>query len=245
MNLNNIPTTPPADANKSEIKALTKKYAKRIAELQQVMYAQGKHNLLVVMQGMDGSGKDGATANVFKYCHPAGTNVYSFKKPTDLEFAHDFLWRVHKVAPEQGKIQIFNRSHYEDILIQRVHQWITPEQVEQRMAAINAFESLLVNDNHTQVIKFYLHLSYEQQAVELQERLDDPTKHWKHNANDWEERKLWDQYRIAYQYALDNSTIPWIVVPVDSRWYRDYIMTKKIMEVMESLDLSYPPLKEK
>ena len=244
MNLKEISTRPPSDIDKSEIKAQTKVLTKRIGQLQQVMYAQGKYNLLVVMQGMDGSGKDGATSNVFKYCHPAGVNVYSFKKPTDLEFAHDFLWRVHKVVPQQGKIQVFNRSHYEDILIQRVHKWITPEQVESRMASINAFETLLQTDNHTQIIKFYLHLSFEQQAIELQERIDDPTKHWKHNANDWEERKLWDEYRNAYHYAINHSIAPWTIVPVDARWYRDYIMAKKIVEVMESLDLSYPPLKE-
>ncbi len=244
IQLDKIATTPPANIEKAFAKDATKNYAKRIGELQQIMYAQGKYNLLVIMQGMDGSGKDGATANVFKYCHPAGVNVYSFKKPTDLEFAHDFLWRVHKVAPEKGKIRVFNRSHYEDILIQRVHKWITMEQVERRMAAINAFERLLQEDNHTLIIKFYLHLSYEQQALELQERIDDPTKHWKHNPNDWEERKLWSEYRTAYEYAINNSHLPWDIVPVDKRWYRDYVMTKKIVEEMEKLDLAYPSLKE-
>ncbi len=244
IQLDKIATTPPANIEKAFAKDATKNYAKRIGELQQIMYAQGKYNLLVIMQGMDGSGKDGATANVFKYCHQAGVNVYSFKKPTDLEFAHDFLWRVHKVAPEKGKIRVFNRSHYEDILIQRVHKWITMEQVERRMAAINAFERLLQEDNHTLIIKFYLHLSYEQQALELQERIDDPTKHWKHNPNDWEERKLWSEYRTAYEYAINNSHLPWDIVPVDKRWYRDYVMTKKIVEEMEKLDLAYPSLKE-
>ena len=160
---------------------------------------------------MDASGKDGAASNVFKECHPSGINVYSFKKPTEEEFAHDFLWRVHKQAPAKGMIQIFNRSQYEDVLIQRVHKWIDEETVDRRIKAINAFEELLTFDNSTIIFKFYLHLSKEQQAIELRERIDEKEKHWKHNDNDWKEREHWEEYMRCYEDVINRSSIPWII----------------------------------
>lgn len=237
-----IPTTAPADLDKKEIKEETQRLVKRLGELQHIMYAQSKYSALVVLQGMDASGKDGAVENVFNDCAPMGLEVVGFKKPTEEEFAHDFLWRIHKHAPLRGKINIFIRSHYEDILIQRVHKWITEERVEKRMQSINAFEELLAYDNHTQVFKFYLHLSKEQQEIELQQRINDPTKHWKHNEGDWRERELWPEYMRCYEYILNRSSIPWTVVPVDQRWYRDYIIAKTIVERLEQLELAYPPL---
>jgi PPK2 family polyphosphate:nucleotide phosphotransferase len=239
-----FPNDPPKDLDKDDVKKIVKKRQDRIAELHQLLIAEGKHSVLIVLQGMDGSGKDGATREVFGECAPYGLKTYSFKKPTDLEFAHDFLWRVHQQTPAKGEIVIFNRSHYEDILIQRVHGWISEEHVQKRMAAINAFEELLQVDNNTLILKFFLNISYEQQELELQERLDDPEKHWKHNAGDWEERKHWDKYMACYEDVLNWSSIPWHIIPVDSRWYRDYLMTGIIVEALEGLKMEYPPLEK-
>ena len=244
IKLNEISTRPPEGLVKEEIKKETKKLIDRLGELHYRLMAEQKHSVLVIFQGMDASGKDGAVRNVFEECHPNGLNTYSFKKPTDEEFAHDFLWRIHKKAPGKGSIMVFNRSHYEDVLIQRVHGWISEERVAMRMNAINAFEELLAFDNNTVVLKFYLHLSKEQQALELQERIDEKDKHWKHNPGDWEERKHWPDYMRCYEYVLNNSTIPWTITPVDVRWYRDYIVSKTIVEALERLNMEYPPLKK-
>ncbi len=245
IKLSDFSTRAPEGTDEDDIRDLAKDYSRRIAQLQEVMYAQGKENLLVIFQGMDSSGKDGASKNVFGRCSPIGVSTYSFKKPTDEEFSHDFLWRVHKQAPRRGEIKIFNRSHYEDILIQRVHGWIDEKRVDQRIKAINAFEELLVFDNHTTILKFYMHLSQERQQEKLQERIDDPEKNWKHNPGDWEEAKLWDRYRACYEDAINRSTIPWHIIPVDQRWYRNYAIAKIVMETMEKMDLKYPTLKEK
>ncbi len=244
IKLNKISTKPPKDLDRAAAEKQTKQWAKRIGELQNVMLAEGKHSLLVIFQGMDGSGKDGAVKNVFKYCHHGAINVHSFKKPTDEEFAHDFLWRVHKVVPRKGMIQVFNRSHYEDILIQRVHGWIDEEKVNNRMEAINAFEKFIHLDNNTLILKFYLHISKDQQELELNERIEEPEKHWKHNPGDWKEREHWDKYMDCYEYALNKSDIPWHIIPVDSRWYRNYCMTKIVMDELEKLNMKYPPLEE-
>lgn len=242
IKLSEIPTTPPPHINEEKIKDETKRLVDRLGKLQQVMYAERKHSALVILQGMDGSGKDGAAKQVFEQCHHYGVQVYSFKKPSEEEFAHDFLWRVHKQAPQKGMIQLFNRSHYEDILIQWVHGWIDDQRAEQRMKAINAFEELLTFDNNTLVFKFYLHISYEQQAKELQERIDEPDKHWKHNPGDWKEREHWADYMRCYEYAFNHSSIPWTIVPVDKRWYRDYIVAKTLVDGLEKLQMEYPPL---
>ena len=242
IKLDEISTKPPKGADKEELKDLAKDYADRLGELQALLRAQKKHSVLVIFQGMDASGKDGAVKNVFKDCIHDGVKVYSFKKPTEEEFAHDFLWRVHQRCPAKGEIQIFNRSHYEDILIQRVHGWVSEEHVQKRMQAINAFEELLQFDNNTVVLKFFLHLSKDQQAIELQERIDEPDKYWKHNDNDWKEREHWDEYMRCYQDVLNWSAIPWHIVPVDERWYRDYVVSKAIVEALEALNMEYPPL---
>ncbi|MEM9823793.1 MAG: PPK2 family polyphosphate kinase [Bacteroidota bacterium] len=244
IKLSKIPTTAPDHLEKDEIRKATKTLTKQLAELQETMIAESKHSLLVVFQGMDSSGKDGATRNVFKRCSPSGVSVKSFKKPTEEEFAHDFLWRVHKETPAKGMIKVFNRSHYEDILIQKVHGWISPTMVKKRMTAINAFEELLVFDNNTTILKFYMHLSQKRQAEKLQERIDDPSKNWKHNPNDWEEAKLWRKYRNAYEFAINNSTIPWHVVPVDQRWYRDYVIARQVVETLKKLKMKRPVLKK-
>lgn len=228
-----------------EKKVMVKKreeLAKQVGDLQHLLYAEGKHSLLVVFQGMDASGKDGATRKVFRYCSPSGVWAKAWKKPTDEEFDHDFLWRIHKHAPRKGRIQIFNRSHYEDVLIQRVHGWIDQKRVDQRIAAINQFEQLLVFDNDTTVVKFYMHISRERQQEKLQERIDNPRKNWKHNPGDWEESKLWDQYMSAYEDVINRSEVPWIIVPSDQRWYRDYFVASKMVEILNGLNMQLPTI---
>jgi len=240
IKLSSIPTTAPTGIKKKDLKDETAQLVGRLGELHNIMYADGKYSMLVVLQGMDGSGKDGAVRNVFHKCSIAGLDLVSYKKPTEEEFARDFLWRVHRWVPQKGMTTIFNRSHYEDILIQRVHNWIDMTQVEKRMAAINAFEDLIQFDNNTLIFKFYMHISHEEQGIQLQQRLDDPSKYWKHNAGDWEERKLWEKYMEAYEYAINSSTTPWHICPVDDRWYRDYFIAKTLVERLEKLDMRLP-----
>ncbi len=242
IKLSKIPTTAPAKLNKDDIREETKALTKRLAELHETMIAEGKRSLLIVLQGMDSSGKDGATQNVFSRCSPTGISVTAFKKPTDEEFAHDFLWRIHKEVPRKGTIKIFNRSHYEDILIQRVHGWIKPAMVKRRMAAINAFEDLLAFDNKTIVLKFFLHISHEQQEIELQQRIDERDKQWKHNDGDWKERQHWDKYMRCYEEVLNNSTTPWHIIPMDERWYGQYLIAEKVVETLEGLNMEFPEL---
>jgi PPK2 family polyphosphate:nucleotide phosphotransferase len=242
IKLQEIPTFAPEHLDKKATKEATAALVKQLGELQRTLQAQQKHAVLVVLQGMDASGKDGAVEQVFDDCSPTGIDVIGFKKPTEEEFAHDFLWRIHRHAPRRGMMNIFIRSHYEDILIQRVHKWISEEKAEKRMQAINAFEELLQFDNHTTILKFYLHISKEQQEIELKQRLDDNTKHWKHNAADWREREYWHDYRRCYESVINQSVIPWHIIPVDQRWYRDYLIAKTMVETLSGLNLAYPSL---
>ena len=242
IDLNTISTRPPEDLDKKDAKKAAKKRAERIADLHQQLVAEGKHSVLIVLQGMDASGKDGAMRNVFGPCSPFGLRAVGWKKPTEEEFAHDFLWRIHKQAPAKGEMVIFNRSHYEDVLIQRVNGWIDEETVDRRFDSINAFEKLLAYDNNTVILKFYLHLSKDQQKLELMERIDEADKHYKHNDGDWETRENWDKYRVAYNDMLNRSDIPWHVIPVDSRWYRDYLMTDIVLDALEGLKMEWPAL---
>jgi len=245
IRLSEIPSRAPMGYEKEDIKRKTGRMARRIGELQHVMFAEKKHSILIVLQGMDASGKDGATRKVFHYCNPTGIDAYPFRKPTEEEFAHDFLWRVHRRAPAKGMIQIFIRSHYEDILIQRVHKWIDDDRVSSRIKAINDWETLLMTDNNTTLLKFYMHISQERQKEKLQERIDDPLKHWKHNAADWKEAELWPQYMAAYEDAINRSVVPWIIAPVDQRWYRDYFIAEQVLATMESLRFELPTLEDK
>ena len=244
IKLKNIPTRAPEGFSKKETKKKTDNIAREIADMQHMLYAEEKHCLLVVFQGMDASGKDGATRKVFRYCSPTGINAYAFKKPTETEFEHDFLWRVHEHAPKKGMIQVFNRSHYEDVLIQRVHKWVDENTISQRIDAINAFEELLMKDNNTVILKFYMHISRDKQQEKLQERIDNPRKNWKHNPNDWKEAELWDSYMDCYEDVINRSSIPWIIAPVDQRWYRDYFIANTILETLQSLNMQLPTLKD-
>jgi PPK2 family polyphosphate:nucleotide phosphotransferase len=243
IRLSDFPTRAPSHLKKSDTKEKTDVLVRRIGDLQHMLYAEEKHSILVVFQGMDASGKDGATRKVFRYCSPTGVSAYAFRKPSDFEFAHDFLWRVHHQAPPKGQIRIFNRSHYEDILIQRVHKWIDEKRVAQRMEAINEFERLVQFDNDTTVVKFYMHLSRKRQHKKLVERIENPRKNWKHNKDDWKEALLWDDYMRCYEDVINWSEVPWHIIPVDQRWYRDYIVARIMVKVLENLEMKLPVLK--
>jgi len=244
--LSKISTKPPKDLDKDEHKERTKELVEEIAEMQRIMFAQAKHSLLVVFQGMDASGKDGVTRNVFGGVNPAGCRVHSFKKPTDLEFAHDFLWRVHQVAPQKGYIQIFNRSHYEDVLIQRVHNWIDMDTVHRRYEHINNFEKLIQDQNNTTILKFFLHVSQDEQLERLNERIEIPRKYWKHNPNDMKEREHWDEYAKAYEDVFEycSPDIPWHIIPTDKNWYKEYKVAEIVHQAMSDMNLEYPPMKD-
>lgn len=240
IKLSEISTRAPKHLNKNDAKKETKAIVARIGELCRMFQAEHNRAFLIVLQGMDASGKDGTCREVFKFVSPTIVHAHSFKRPTDEEFAHDFLWRAHKITPGKGKIKVFNRSHYEDILIQRVHNWIDEEKVDARMDSINAFERNLKLDNNTTILKFYLHISRDRQKEKLQERIDLPRKNWKHNDNDWKEAELWEDYMRCYEDAINRSEIPWIIAPVDQRWYRNYFIASKVLETLESFDLKFP-----
>ncbi|HEX5624912.1 MAG TPA: PPK2 family polyphosphate kinase [Saprospiraceae bacterium] len=240
--LSKIPTRPPKNADKKTIKKKTEELAEKIGLYCEMLYAEKKNSLLVVLQGMDASGKDGVAKSVFKFCPALNIDAHAFKKPTEEEMAHDFLWRVHKYAPAKGQIKLFIRSHYEDILIQRVHQWIDDEKAARRMEAINDFEKLLQESNGTTILKFYLHLSHERQLEKLEERKIEPDKQWKYNAQDFEESKLWDKYMRYYEAAFNGSALPWHIVPSDTRWYRNYFVAQVVHETLKNLKPSFPLL---
>jgi PPK2 family polyphosphate:nucleotide phosphotransferase len=242
IKLSKIATHPPKKIDKDKIEKKTIELSKKIGELQHKLYAESKQSLLIILQGMDASGKDGTTKAILDNCTHSGVNLVAFKKPTEEEFDHDFLWRVHKVVPAKGHITVFNRSHYEDILIQRVHKWIDEKRVAARMDAINAFEATLQNDNSTRVLKFCMHISPERQLEKLQERIDDPEKNWKHNASDWEERKHWAEYMRCYEYAINQSKIPWHIVPSDKRWYRNYFVALEVYAALKKMNPQLPLL---
>ena len=240
ISLADYPTRAPEGLDKKDIRKETDRITKRIGELCRVFQARQDRALLIILQGMDASGKDGTCREVFKYVSPTIVHAHSFRRPTDEEFAHDFLWRVHKLVPAKGMIKVFNRSHYEDVLIQRVNKWIDEDRVTVRMDAINAFERSLKDDNQTVILKFFLNISRDKQKEKLQERIDLPAKQWKHNENDWVEAGKWDEYMRCYEDAINRSTVPWIIAPVDQRWYRNYFVSKKVLDTLEAMDLRYP-----
>ena len=237
-------TKAPKKLDKKTIKKETARLAQEIADHISIMHANKKYSLLVVLQGMDSSGKDGVSKSVFSRTSPTMVSAFGFKKPSDEEFAHDFLWRAHKQAPEKGQVKIFVRSHYEDVLIQRVHGWIDKKKADNRFASINAWEKLLEQDNDTIVMKFFLNLSKERQKEKLTERIEVPEKNYKHNDGDWEERKHWSKYMNAYKDVLNKSEIPWHIVPADSRWYRNYFVATEVLKKMKSLKETYPTFSE-
>lgn len=225
-----------------ELREKLDRQLEKLGELQNVFYAAGKQALLIVLQGRDASGKDGVVRTVIGACNPSGVRIQSFKAPTPVELAHDFLWRIHQVMPEKGMMGIFNRSHYEDVLVVRVNE-LAPESVwSKRYEQINNFEKML-SENGTVILKFFLHVSQDEQKERLRERVDDETKNWKFNAGDLDERAKWDEYTDAYRDALlkcSTEWAPWYVVPADSNKARNYLIAKRIVETLEGLDLTYP-----
>lgn len=215
-------------------------------ELQELLYAEGRHKVLVVLQAMDTGGKDGTIRRVFDGVNPQGVKVASFKVPTAEEMAHDFLWRAHKVVPAKGEIVIFNRSHYEDVLVVRVHDLVPQEVWSKRYEQINDFEKMLAQTGTT-ILKFFLHISKDEQKERLQARLDDPKKHWKFSLGDLEERKLWGDYQKAYEDALTKTSTkhaPWYVVPSDRKWYRDLVISTILVDTLKGLSMKFPEPKE-
>ncbi|MBN2665543.1 MAG: polyphosphate kinase 2 family protein [Bacteroidales bacterium] len=228
--------------DKDKIKDKTKKILKKIGELQNKMYAQNKFSLLIVLQGTDASGKDGVTKGLVKYCNPLGVKIHSFKKPTEEEYAHDFLWRVHNVVPRKGEMKIFIRSHYEDILVPSVEKYIPEDVIEKRYNVINDFEKLLEN-NGTVILKFFMNVSMEAQKERLMERIELKEKHWKHKDGDWDTREKWDKYMEVYEKILNNcNTIPWQLVPSDMNWQKTYAVAEAVLKALETLDLKWPEL---
>lgn len=235
-------TTEPKGWDKEKIKLENKELITRISELQRVLYADGSKSLLLILQGVDASGKDGTVRRIFSGANPLGCRVYGFKKPTEEEFAHDFLWRIHKVVPAKGMIHIFNRSQYEDILVPTVLGTHPKKVIEQRFEQINEFEKLL-ESNGTKIVKCYLHISKEEQLERLTERIENPMKHWKHNDGDWSSRKQWDNYMKVYEEIFKKcNDIPWHVIPADRNWVKVNFIAKHIVKALESMDLKWPEL---
>jgi len=230
------------DSGKKDGKHHARALRKRIAELQRMLWADRRHRLLVVIQALDTGGKDGTIRGVFSGVNPQGVRVTNFKVPTERELAHDYLWRVHQHTPASGMIAVFNRSHYEDVLVVRVLGLVEQSRWEKRYAQINAFERRLAEEGTT-ILKFYLNISKEEQAERLQARLDNPEKHWKFNAGDLEHRARWDEYMEAYEQVLTRTSTdhaPWIIVPANRKWYRNIVVARTIITTLEGLDLAYP-----
>jgi PPK2 family polyphosphate:nucleotide phosphotransferase len=233
----------PFSGDKEEAREILERAGRRLDELQELLWANQRHKLLLILQGMDASGKDGTIRHVFRGVDPLGVRVASFKVPTPEELAHDFLWRVHRQVPVAGEIAIFNRSHYEDVLVVRVRK-LAPRAVwEPRYEQINEFERLLASTG-TVLVKCFLHISRDEQRRRLQARLDDPAKRWKFRRGDLEERALWNDYRRAYEDALCRTSTewaPWHVVPADRKWHRNLVVASLLIQALEGLEMTPPP----
>ena len=239
------PRDAPGLDDKDKAKAQTADDAIAIDGLQNKLFAEGKRALLVVLQGIDCSGKDGTVRAVFNTSGPIGVKIASFKAPTADELAQDYLWRVHKVCPPRGFIGIFNRSHYEDVLVVKVKQYASPEAIEQRYDQINQFEKMLT-ENGTVILKFMLNISKDEQAVRLRDRIAAPEKRWKFNPSDLEDRALWDQFMAAYETAVTRCSTahaPWHIIPADRNWVRNAIISRIVRETLEKLNPQFPPAK--
>jgi len=246
VDLSKIHTGAPDDESKGDAKETTAGLLADLEELQYLLWADGNQKVLVVIQATDTGGKDGTIRKVFGACNPQGVRVASFKAPTPDELAHDYLWRVHAQTPASGELVLFNRSHYEDVLVVRVHGLVPEERWRKRYDHIVDFERMLV-DEGTTIVKLYLHISKDEQRERLQARLDDPTKNWKFAEGDLAERKRWDDYQAAFAEMLtrtSRSDAPWYVVPADNKWYRDLVVAEIMVQTLRGLDMSYPPAPE-
>jgi PPK2 family polyphosphate:nucleotide phosphotransferase len=218
------------------------KILQRLNDLQEMLYAGQEQRVLIVLQGMDTSGKDGTIRYLMRGFNAQGVRIVSFKKPTEAELAHDFLWRIHAQVPGNGEVTLFNRSHYEDVLVVRVHELVKEKTWRARYQQINDFEQML-SENGTLILKFFLHISKEEQRERLEERIQDPTKRWKFQHGDLEERKLWDDYIKAYEDALEQTSTkwaPWYIVPANHKWFRNYLVASTVAKQLERLDLHFP-----
>jgi PPK2 family polyphosphate:nucleotide phosphotransferase len=220
-----------------------RKHLERAEKLQYLLYADGDQSLLVVLQALDAAGKDGVIRHLFSGVNPQGTLVFGFKQPSKVESEHDFLWRIHACAPARGQIVIFNRSHYEDVLVVRVHDLVPRSVWSKRYDLINDFEKMLVQ-NRTHILKFYLHISPEEQLARFAQRLDDPSRHWKISESDYSERELWPKYISAYEDAMEQTSTkhaPWFVIPANHKWFRDLAISQIIADTMDEMGLKLPP----
>ncbi|MBA4265336.1 MAG: polyphosphate--nucleotide phosphotransferase [Comamonadaceae bacterium] len=234
---------PYSNGNKAEDKAAVEVLAEELDRLQEVFYADKRFKLLLVLQGTDTSGKDGTVRGVFSRTSPLGVHTVGWKAPTEVERAHDYLWRIHQQVPGAGEIMVFNRSHYEDVLVPVVNGWITPEQTLQRFEHINAFERMLA-ETGTVILKCMLHIGFDEQRERLQARIDDPTKHWKFSHGDVEVRQQWSEYQKAYENLLGATSTPWApwtVVPADSKTHRNLMIATLVRDTLKALELRYPP----
>lgn len=232
----------PQDWEKDTIKKKLKGLLDEIYEYNRRLYAEGKQSVLLILQGMDASGKDGLTRNLFEQSSPSWVKVHSFKKPSDKEFAHDFLWRIHQCAPEKGMITVFNRSHYEDILVPSVYGYIDQEAIDKRYNQINQFEKHL-EENGTRIIKCYLNVSYEKQEQKLLERINTPDKNWKHSDGDWETREKWHEFMDVYESLFERcNDIPWNIIPCDRNWTKSYTVANILLDTLKDMNPQYPPL---
>lgn len=230
------------DKHDDEVEERTEAARERMRDLQERLYAEGKQSLLIVLQALDTGGKDGTIKHVMRGLNPAGVCVAGFKRPSTEELAHDFLWRVHPHAPAKGHISVFNRSHYEDVLVVRVHSLVSERIWGRRYDQINEFEELLA-ENGTRILKFFLYISRDEQKERLQKRLDNPDKHWKFDPADLKERKLWDDYIEAFEEALtrcSTETAPWFIIPANRKWFRNMIVAEIIAEALEEMDPQFP-----
>lgn len=219
------------------------KHVERIGKLQYLLYADGNQSLLVVLQALDAGGKDGVVRHVFNAMNPQGTFVFGFKEPSKLEAAHDFLWRAHIRTPAKGEVVIFNRSHYEDVLIVRVHKLVPKQVWSARYELINDFEKMLT-ENGTRIIKFYLHISPDEQLARFKQRLDDPQRHWKISESDYSERELWSDYIKAFEEAMEETSTkhsPWYIIPSNHKWFRNLAISEIVADTLEDMKLKLPP----
>ncbi len=244
--LSKYKTTAPDEMDKKDTKDKLLSLTDELATLQRKFYAQAKNGLLIVFQAMDTGGKDGVIRRVFSPLNPQGIGVTSFKRPTDLELSHEYLWRIHPHIPGKGMIRIFNRSHYEDVLVHRVHKLISKKTLDQRYRQLNDFERYLT-ENNVVILKFFLHISKDEQKERLESRLKNPDKRWKFEINDLKERGFWDKYQEAYEAMIDNCSTPqapWYVVPSDSKWYRDWVVAEIVLQTLKDLKPEYPQEQE-
>jgi PPK2 family polyphosphate:nucleotide phosphotransferase len=236
------PGATPGFSGKKEAERAVKQHLARLEELQYLLYAESKRAILVILQALDAGGKDGTIRHVMGPLNPQGCRVTSFKVPTEEELSHDFLWRIHKAVPRKGEVGIFNRSHYEDVLVVRVHKLVPKSVWSKRYEQINAFEEALTASG-VHIVKFFLHISKDEQLERLKERLDDRRKHWKLNPKDFEDRALWDDYMAAYEDALSRCSTPhapWFIIPSNHKWFRNLAISQILVETLESLDMRFP-----